>query len=239
MPAEQFYVLLPDDVTYHNDPERSLAAYAPACYFAFPNQNPRKFDPNNYLAMRLTPDMLPFARQIQISDHVKSCAARLAGMEPPKWADEENARRAAHTNSQSDRVRTVVPGREDRRFGTARDRAAGRPKPDDEISRRDVLKEFLAAELLFPRDDNLRAAAAGRRRSRQDGLPRRALTKCLASHQIEGVSKAFYPKWNPDAIIVADKMIRPGGRDVERYGEAVRAKSGMTGVLCPSVQASK
>jgi hypothetical protein len=50
----------------------------------------RKFDPNNYLAMRLTPDMLPFARQIQIStDHVKGCAARLAGIEPPKWADDE------------------------------------------------------------------------------------------------------------------------------------------------------
>ena len=50
----------------------------------------RKFDPNNYLAMRLTPDMLPFARQIQITtDHVKGCTARLAGMEPPKWADDE------------------------------------------------------------------------------------------------------------------------------------------------------
>jgi hypothetical protein len=34
--------------------------------------------------------MLPFARQIQIAtDHVKGCTARLAGMEPPKWADDE------------------------------------------------------------------------------------------------------------------------------------------------------
>ena len=50
----------------------------------------RKFDPNNFLALRLTPDMLPFARQIQIAtDHVKGCTARLAGMEPPKWADDE------------------------------------------------------------------------------------------------------------------------------------------------------
>jgi hypothetical protein len=50
----------------------------------------RKFDPSNYLGLRLAPDMLPFARQIQIAtDHVKGCTARLAGVEPPKWADDE------------------------------------------------------------------------------------------------------------------------------------------------------
>lgn len=50
----------------------------------------RKFDPGNYLGLRLAPDMLPFARQIQIaSDTVKGCVARLAGLEPPKWADDE------------------------------------------------------------------------------------------------------------------------------------------------------
>jgi hypothetical protein len=27
----------------------------------------RKFDPNNYLGLRLAPDMLPFTRQIQIA----------------------------------------------------------------------------------------------------------------------------------------------------------------------------
>jgi hypothetical protein len=50
----------------------------------------RKFDPGNYLGLRLAPDMLPFARQIQIaSDTTKNCVARLAGTEPPKWADDE------------------------------------------------------------------------------------------------------------------------------------------------------
>jgi hypothetical protein len=50
----------------------------------------RKFDPSNYLGLRFAPDMLPFARQIQIaSDSTKNCVARLAGVEPPKWADEE------------------------------------------------------------------------------------------------------------------------------------------------------
>ena len=50
----------------------------------------KKFDVNNFVGLRLAPDMLPFARQIQIaSDAAKNCVARLAGDEPPKWADDE------------------------------------------------------------------------------------------------------------------------------------------------------
>jgi uncharacterized protein len=50
----------------------------------------RKFDVNNFLAMRLAPDMLPFSRQIQIAtDHAKGCVARLAGIENPKYEDDE------------------------------------------------------------------------------------------------------------------------------------------------------
>lgn len=51
----------------------------------------RKFSPDNYLALRLAPDMLPFLKQIQIaSDNAKGCVARLAGQEVPKWDDTEN-----------------------------------------------------------------------------------------------------------------------------------------------------
>ena len=50
----------------------------------------RKFDAANYLGLRLAPDMLPFTRQIQIaSDAAKACMARLAGVEVPKWEDNE------------------------------------------------------------------------------------------------------------------------------------------------------
>jgi hypothetical protein len=50
----------------------------------------KKFDVQNYLGARLTPDMLPFTRQVQIaSDSVKNCLARLAAVEPPKWPDTE------------------------------------------------------------------------------------------------------------------------------------------------------
>jgi hypothetical protein len=50
----------------------------------------KKFDPSVYLAARLAPDMLPFTRQIQIaSDNAKGCVARLAGVEIPKYEDNE------------------------------------------------------------------------------------------------------------------------------------------------------
>lgn len=50
----------------------------------------RKFDTTNYLGLRLAPDMLPLSRQVQIaSDAVKGCMARLAGVEIPRWEDNE------------------------------------------------------------------------------------------------------------------------------------------------------
>ena len=50
----------------------------------------KKFDPNNFASLRLTPDMLPFSAQVGIAtDHVKGCLARLSGVEPPKWPDTE------------------------------------------------------------------------------------------------------------------------------------------------------
>ena len=50
----------------------------------------RGFDVDNFVGLRLAPDMHPFARQIQIaSDACKGCVARLSGVEAPKWADDE------------------------------------------------------------------------------------------------------------------------------------------------------
>ena len=50
----------------------------------------RNFDANNYLQLRLAPDMLPFVSQIRIaSDSAKACVARLAGQEAPKFVDNE------------------------------------------------------------------------------------------------------------------------------------------------------
>ena len=50
----------------------------------------RKFDTANYLQLRLAPDMLPLVSQIRIaSDAAKSCVARLAGVDVPKFEDNE------------------------------------------------------------------------------------------------------------------------------------------------------
>ncbi|HEV7913771.1 MAG TPA: DUF1993 domain-containing protein, partial [Albitalea sp.] len=50
----------------------------------------RKFDPNVLLSARLAPDMLPFAKQIQIGcDAAKFGVARLAGVDAPKFEDNE------------------------------------------------------------------------------------------------------------------------------------------------------
>ena len=50
----------------------------------------KKFDTSVYLTLRLAPDMLPFPKQIQIaSDSAKGCVARLAGVEIPKYEDNE------------------------------------------------------------------------------------------------------------------------------------------------------
>jgi hypothetical protein len=50
----------------------------------------RKFDTANYMGLRLAPDMLPLTKQVQIAtDGVKGCVARLAGLDVPKWEDNE------------------------------------------------------------------------------------------------------------------------------------------------------
>lgn len=50
----------------------------------------KKLDPSVLPNCRLAPDMFALARQVQIvSDNVKGALARLAGIEPPAWADDE------------------------------------------------------------------------------------------------------------------------------------------------------
>lgn len=52
----------------------------------------RKIDPQALLSARLYPDMFPFKRQVQIAtDNAKGAAARLAGVEIPKFDDDEES----------------------------------------------------------------------------------------------------------------------------------------------------
>jgi len=50
----------------------------------------KKIEPNAFLHARLFPDMLNFTKQVQIaSDNAKGAAARLAGVEIPRFEDTE------------------------------------------------------------------------------------------------------------------------------------------------------
>lgn len=50
----------------------------------------KKIDHIVLLHARLAPDMLPLSRQVQIaSDTAKGAAARLGGLDAPRWADDE------------------------------------------------------------------------------------------------------------------------------------------------------
>ncbi|WP_246088475.1 DUF1993 domain-containing protein [Phreatobacter stygius] len=54
-------------------------------------------DPEKFLEARLAPDMLPLMGQVQrASDHAKGAAARLAGFDPPPYADDEGGLAEAH-----------------------------------------------------------------------------------------------------------------------------------------------
>ena len=70
--------------------ERSLNAFLAILDKAEEHAQARKFDPNAYLAMRLSPDMFPLVRQVQtFCDQAKNSAFRLAGREPPVKEDKE------------------------------------------------------------------------------------------------------------------------------------------------------
>jgi hypothetical protein len=50
----------------------------------------KKFDSANYLALRLAPDMLPFASQVRIaSDIARAAMVRLGGGDVPRYPDDE------------------------------------------------------------------------------------------------------------------------------------------------------
>lgn len=52
----------------------------------------RKFNPDNFVSMRLAPDMQPFSFQIQsATDRTKLFVARVAGQDAPHWPDDEKS----------------------------------------------------------------------------------------------------------------------------------------------------
>jgi uncharacterized protein len=69
---------------------RSLAALAAVLEKGAAFAEARKIDASVLLQSRLAPDMFPLVRQVQTaSDQAKGGVARLAGIEIPKYADDE------------------------------------------------------------------------------------------------------------------------------------------------------
>ena len=70
--------------------ERGLNAFLAILDKAEEHAQARNFDPNSYLAMRLSPDMWPLVRQVQgFCDHAKNSSFRLAAKDPPVKEDKE------------------------------------------------------------------------------------------------------------------------------------------------------
>jgi len=94
----------------------------------------KKIDPSVLVNARLAPDMFPLSRQIQIAtDGVKGCAARLAGIDVPSYADTESTFpelqerilktvaflktvTATQIDGSEDRTITLKIGKQDREF---------------------------------------------------------------------------------------------------------------------------
>jgi hypothetical protein len=71
--------------------EQTLGALAKLLDKAAAHCTAKKIDPAVMLQMRLSPDMFPLVKQVQLTcDFAKNCVGRLTG-EPPKFPDEEKS----------------------------------------------------------------------------------------------------------------------------------------------------
>lgn len=109
-----------------------------------------KIDPQVLLNARLAPDMYPLLRQVQIvSDGVKGCAARLAGIAVPSFADTETsfAELQARIGKTAEFLRSVAP----EQFDGSEERAISLSFPGLELkfSGQDYLLNFVVPNFYF------------------------------------------------------------------------------------------
>ena len=149
------------------------ATWKPGSTRPRPTPRRRSSIPAVYLTARLAPDMLPLPSQIQIAcDAVKFGVARLAGVEAPKFEDDEAslADLRARIRKTIDFVQSVPAAQID---GTEnKDVVVPRRDGCDDAQGRGLPEELRAAELLLPHHDDVCAAAPQRRRARQGRLSR-------------------------------------------------------------------
>ena len=134
----------------------------------------RKIDPAILLDTRLAPDMFPLVRQVQVAtDLAKNGAARLAGVEPPRYEDKETT--IAELKARLEKTVAFIKTLDAKRVDAAVDRQITfplGPANKGEMRRRRLPQPFRAAERLFPSHRRLRHPASLRRRDRKAGFPR-------------------------------------------------------------------
>jgi len=110
----------------------------------------RKIDPQVFLQARLAPDMFALARQVQITtDQVKGGLARLAGVEVPKWDDNEKTfgELCARVDKALDYTKTFKPAQFD--GAETRDIELKFPQATLTFKGRDYLLNFVLPNFYF------------------------------------------------------------------------------------------
>jgi hypothetical protein len=110
----------------------------------------RQINPNAFLASRVYPDMFPLTRQVQIAtDIVKGGAARLAGIEVPRYQDEETTfeELRARLAKTVQFLQTIQPEQIDGR--EAADIILKLPTRQIEYTGQDYLTNFVLPNLYF------------------------------------------------------------------------------------------
>jgi len=96
--------------------QRTLGALSAVLDKAAAHAAQRKIEPSVLLNMRLFPDMFPLVRQVQLTaDFAKGAGARLAGMDVPKFADDETTfdQLKARIAKTADFIKALKPGQID------------------------------------------------------------------------------------------------------------------------------
>ncbi len=158
----------------------------------------KKIDQAVLLQTRLTPDMFPFVKQVQlVCDFAKNTMGRLTG-EPPKFPDEEKSLEdlKARIAKTVDYVKSFSAADID---ATAEKDVTfpDRPAEHDDAQGRAVCGRVRAAELLFPRHHGLRHPAPVRRGNRQAGFSGEDVTPRTASPGDNFPEKKLSPSLNP------------------------------------------
>ena len=101
----------------------------------------KKIDPMVFVNGRLYPDMFPLKRQVQIaSDQAKGCVSRLAGLEPPKYEDNEES--FAELYARIDKTIAYIQGIKPAQLDGAESRKI-------ELKQRDNVRHFIGLGYLF------------------------------------------------------------------------------------------